>query len=53
MQEVLNRKIIIAQQYGIWLPEDADLYDFIYLSNQAKKQKEDKAQAIKEGKVWI
>lgn len=53
MQEILNRKVILAQQYGLYLPQDAELFDFFYLSSQAKKQKEDKIQAYNDGKVWL
>ena len=53
LQEVLDRKTIIAQQYGFYLSDETDLFDFFYLSSQAKKQKQDKAQAYKDGKVWL
>lgn len=53
MQEILDRKIIIAQQFGIYLDDEAELFDFFYLSSEARKQKTEKIKAIKEGKIWV
>jgi hypothetical protein len=50
---VLDRTVLIAQQYGIYMDGECDLYDFFYLSSAAKKQRDDKIAAAKDNMVWI
>ena len=53
LQNILDRKERIAQQYGILFKDDDSLYDFFYLSSTAKKQLEDKIKAYKDGMVYV
>lgn len=45
--------MIMAQQYGLYMGPDAELFDFFYISSSAIKQREDKINAAKEGKVYV
>lgn len=52
LQQVMDRKNLIAVEYHIFMPDTATVFDLWYLSDAAHAQREAKRKAAEEGLVW-
>lgn len=51
--DIMDRKVVIAAQFGPTNFDDMTTLDFMYLSDRAYRIQEDKRKAAEEGKVYV
>jgi len=49
MREVYDRKALIADEFGIPVPNDMEVKEFMYLSDKAFRKREDRRKAAEQG----
>lgn len=52
MREVYDRIALIAAEFHVGVPGDMPTKEFMYLSDKAFRQREDKRKAAQEGLIW-
>lgn len=52
MREVYDRKSLVADEFGINIPGDMPVQEFMYLSDKAYRKREDRRKAAQEGLIW-
>jgi hypothetical protein len=49
----MNRYVLIASEYGIYLPDSAPIFRFMQLSEFAQARREERIEAAKKGLVFV
>lgn len=52
MREVYDRKSLIADEFGVPVPRDMPVKEFMYLSDKAFRKREDRRKAAEQGLVF-
>lgn len=52
-RDVMDRYVLIASEFGLYLPDTAPIFRFMQLSEFAQTRRDEKIEAAKKGLVYV